>query len=116
MAAATLADFRKAHEAGKAVHATASAARAKMVAWASGPAASADDVAVRTREAEELALAANAATGQRDYEKASELDKRLAGALNRPELADAAAVCIDSGQCGDAVVERAGVAAGLCDR
>jgi hypothetical protein len=89
--AATLAEARKVQEAARDVHAAASAARAKMVAWASGPGATAGELAARAKEAEELALAANAATATREFDKAAELDRRLATSLNRPDLADASA-------------------------
>ena len=88
---ATPAEARKIHEAAREIHAGASAARGKMIGWAAGASLSPDELAAKAREAEELALAANAATQEHDFDKAAELDRKLAAALGRPELAEASA-------------------------
>jgi hypothetical protein len=91
LAAKTPAEARNVHAENRPIHDRASAARSKMIAWASGPSTPADVVAARTRQAEELALAANAATQTKEFDAAAELDKRLATTLNRPEIADTTA-------------------------
>lgn len=65
----------------------ASAARAKMIEWSSARGISADELAARIREAEDLAMAANAYTFAREFDKASEADRKLAARLGKPELA-----------------------------
>ncbi|HEY7116347.1 MAG TPA: hypothetical protein VH475_07170 [Tepidisphaeraceae bacterium] len=91
LATPTPAEARKIHTDAAKVHTAAAAARAKMLAWAAGPDATPDELAARARELEDLALAANAATEARDFDQATEADRRLATASGHPELADAAA-------------------------
>jgi hypothetical protein len=91
MRAPTPAAARQIYDAAKAIHIAAAAARAKMLLWASTPGPTADDVAGKTRETEDLALSANAATQTKHFEEAAEIDKKLAVKLGRPEIADASA-------------------------
>jgi hypothetical protein len=62
-----------------------------MIRWAAGPDATADELATRAREMEELAMAANAATEEKAFDQAAEMDRQLAAGTGRPDLADAAA-------------------------
>jgi hypothetical protein len=89
--AAAPAEARQIHKAAEAVHAAASAARKRMIAWGSVPGAAPDELAARARELEQLALSAGVATQNKEFDAAAELDRKLAATLNKPELADVSA-------------------------
>jgi hypothetical protein len=89
--AATPAEGRRLHDQAATVHAAAAAARQKMVRWASPPGATADELAARARDLEDLASAANAATEDKAFDQAAAMDRQLAASTGRPELADATA-------------------------
>jgi hypothetical protein len=85
-------EAKQIHEAAKAIHRAASAARAKMIAWSAPAGTSSSELASKTRELDNLAISAGVATENKDFDTAEELDRRLAAALGRPDLAEASVV------------------------
>jgi len=76
-------------ESARPARAAASEARAKMLAWATGPGVNPDELAARSKELEELAMAANAAMATKNFTEAANLDQKLAAGSNKPEIAHA---------------------------
>lgn len=82
-------EARNINSASEAIRNAASQARARMITWASAGSATPDELAAKVREAEDLAMAANAHTFLHEFDKASEADRKLAATLGKPELATA---------------------------
>jgi hypothetical protein len=85
-------EVKQIHEAARAIHTAAAAARAKMMTWAAPAGTSSSELASKARELDNLAVSAGVATENKDFDTAAEMDRRLAAALGRPELAEASAV------------------------
>jgi hypothetical protein len=85
-------EARQIHEGARAIHTAAASARAKMIAWAAPAGTSSSELASRTRELDNLAVSAGVATENKDFDTAEDLDRRLAAALGRPDLAEASVV------------------------
>ena len=73
-------EVKQIHEAARAIHTAAAAARAKMLAWAAPAGTSSSELASKKRELDNLAVSAGVATQNKDYDTAAELDRRLAAA------------------------------------
>jgi hypothetical protein len=85
-------EAKEIHEAARAIHTAAAAARAKMIMWSAPAGTSASELASKTRELDNLAISAGVATENKDFDAAAEMDRRLAAALGRPDLAEASVV------------------------
>jgi hypothetical protein len=86
-AAQTVDQAKAIHAAAAQIHRDAAAARAILANWAGER----TDTASRGgRSAEDLAMAANAYTATKDFDKAADADRQLAQQLGKPEIAKAA--------------------------